>query len=281
MTIPSIQTIIIDLAIGAALIYIGLCLFLMLMQNKMIFHPWDNFDDLKAYPDFKYEDIYIESTDGVKVNAWFVGKTENPDAPVILFCHGNAGNMSQFIDSAQLYNKAGFSCMLFDYRGYGRSSGSISEKGIYDDTEAVWNYLINVKKYKPENIIIAGRSLGGAPATYLASRQSPGGLIIESAFASIPEMASDLYPIFPAFLCRTKLPTASFAANLRCPVLHFHASEDEVVPFRHSTIINNAIQHSNKTFIKLQGPHNDCYFTDEKTYLSALESFLRQIHSQN
>lgn len=252
-------------------VYIGLTLLLFIMQDKMVYHPYK---EITATPDklgLKYENVFFSTKDGIKLNAWFVHNGNSKGT--VLFCHGNAGNVSYFLDAAEAFNKAGLNCLLFDYRQFGLSEGSISEKGTYQDVEAAWNYLTETMKIEPDKIIISGRSLGGSVAAYMASKQNPAGLILESSFLSVPEMGADLYPFFPVkFLARIKHPTIKFLEKVKCPVLIIHSPDDEIVKFRHGkALFDNAP--GKKEFVELNGDHNGCYMQSEDKYIATLKKF--------
>ncbi|MBA7597299.1 hypothetical protein ES703_04301 [subsurface metagenome] len=117
---------------------------------------------------------------------------------VVLFCHGNAGNISHRLESIQIFYDPGLSTFIFDYRGYGLSEGKTTEQGTYLDAKAVWRYLVQERKIEPASIIIFGRSLGGSIAAWLARESRPKALILESSFTSIRNAAADMYPRIPS-----------------------------------------------------------------------------------
>lgn len=218
-----------------------------------------------------YDDIFLTAKDGVKINAWFI-PCRAPRATV-LFCHGNAGNLSYRLDTIKLFHDQNVNFFLFDYRGYGKSEGSVSEKGCYLDAEAAWDYLVNEKKIPKEKIIIAGRSLGGAIASHLAKDKEPAGLALESAFMSIPEMGKDLYPFLPASLiARIKLPTNQYIRQVNCPKLIMHSKSDEIVNYRHGKANFKAAREP-KEFFELQGGHNDGFMITDG-YTEELDKFI-------
>ena len=124
---------------------------------------------------------------------------------MLLFCHGNAGNISHRLESVEVFHRLGLSVLLFDYRGYGQSTGRPSENGLYRDGEAAWRYLRQTRRVDSLDVILYGRSLGGAVATYLAAQHRSGALIVESAFTSVPDVAARHYPYLPVrALARTR-----------------------------------------------------------------------------
>jgi alpha-beta hydrolase superfamily lysophospholipase len=222
-----------------------------------------------------FEDVYLETENGVKLHGWFV--PANNAKYTILFCHGNGGCLAHRVETIELFHNLGVNVFIFDYRGYGKSRGHITEKGLFNDADSAWNYLTNVKKLKREDIIVVGRSLGGALAAYLAEKYTPAGLILESAFISIPEAGHDFYPWLPVrTLCKYKFPTAEFLKKAKCPVLVIASPDDEIVKFRHGKQLA-ATAPALKEFVELSGTHDECYFECREKYTAALRNFMKSL----
>jgi alpha-beta hydrolase superfamily lysophospholipase len=155
-------------------------------QSYLIFRPSS---ELWLTPDkvgLAYEDVYIKVADGENIHAWYFPSDQDDNSgPQVVFCHGNAGNISNRLETAQALVEMGAGCLMFDYRGYGKSEGSPSETRVYQDGEAAYRWLLKNKASNQENIVIFGRSLGGAVAIELASRLPARGLIVESSFTSM------------------------------------------------------------------------------------------------
>ena len=202
-------------------IYVLLCAYLYLMQSRLLYYPNVPSRELQGSPEdigLEYETVTLATRDSVFLHGWYVPADRQKG--VLLFFHGNAGNISHRLDSLRIFHELGLSTLIIDYRGYGESQGRISEEGTYLDAEAAWDFLIYDKKVKASNIIVFGRSLGGAVAAHLAARNSPGGLILESVFTSVPDMAAKLYPMFPVrLLSRLQYNTGKALANVDCAVL--------------------------------------------------------------
>jgi hypothetical protein len=224
------------------MLVVGILLFLglvMFFENNLIFipsqYPVGNFhlsEDPKASP--RPEDLYFQAADGTRLHAWYfrAPRAENaPPPPVILLCHGNAGNLSGRYVRAKMFMQAPADVFIFDYRGYGRSAGKPHEAGVYQDVEAAWAELTETRGIAPERVIIYGVSLGGVMAVHLASKVEAAGLVVESAFTSVADMARRTMPFIPTFLIRTKMNSAAKILEVKMPKLHIHSPLDEIVPY--------------------------------------------------
>ncbi|NNC57634.1 MAG: alpha/beta hydrolase [Woeseiaceae bacterium] len=218
-----------------------------------------------------YEDVSIETADGVTLHGWFIaGQTSR----VLLFFHGNAGNISHRLNSIGQFQDLGFSVLIIDYRGYGQSGGRTTEKGIYRDADAAWRYLTEARGIAASDIVIFGRSLGASVASRLASKTQPLALIVESSFTSIPDIAQDLYPWLPArWLSRLSHATRDHVRDVRCPILVIHSRDDEIIPFRHGEAIF-ASANEPRTLLTIRGTHNDAFLLDGRAYVEGLRTFL-------
>ncbi|MFH1853721.1 MAG: alpha/beta hydrolase [Candidatus Omnitrophota bacterium] len=231
--------------------------------------------DIESTPEFlglRYEDIYFKAQDGTQLNAWFIPK----EAPrfTILFCHGNGGNISHRIEKIALLNALNLNVFIFDYRGYGRSSGRPSEKGFYDDAGAAYNYLVSEKNIPPEKIVLYGESLGGAVAIDIAAKKTAGALIAESAFTSTKDMARVVYPFFPTFFISSKFDSAKKIQRVYMPKLIIYSQADEIVPFSQSERLFKLAPEP-KERLRLLGGHNTCCEDSKDLYISGIDSFLK------
>jgi uncharacterized protein len=247
--------------------------YLYFSQHKMVFFPGK---DLILTPNqigLEYEDLYLESGDKEKINAWFLpskDSVEIADRKVVLFCHGNAGNISHRMETVEYILGLNTSIMLFDYRGFGKSEGAPGEEEVYQDALVCYNWLIDKKNFSPDQIIIFGRSLGGAVAVDLASKVPSGGVIVESSFTSAKAMAKEMFPIFPInLILKYKLNSIDKISNVKCPVLVTHSSEDDLIPYKMGVELFNAAGKPRK-FIILSGSHNERYYLNDSNYRNAL-----------
>ena len=253
-------------------VYIGLVGILMVFQSRFIYFPER---EIVVTPDeigLSYESVRFEAADGVKLSGWFVPAEKS--RAVILFCHGNAGNISHRLESIEVFHRLGLSAFIFDYRGYGESEGRITERGTYLDAEAAWHYLVQERGVDPTEIIVFGRSLGGAIAAWLAQDHTPNALVIESTFSSVRDIAAELYPYLPVrLISRFDYDAADYLRRVNCPVLIVHSRDDEMISFRHGRRLFEAA-HEPKEFLEIRGTHNDGFITSAKRYEDGLNAFI-------
>ena len=188
-----------SLVLFGAAAYAMLLLFLYFTQDGMLYLPDLPSRELEATPKeigLEYREVRMETEDGETLHGWYVPADDA--RATLLFFHGNAGNISHRLTSLSQMNSLGLNVLIFDYRGYGKSSGKPSEEGLYRDGRAAWRYLAERLDTENGATILFGRSLGGGVATRLALEINPAGLVLESPFTSVPDMAADLYPMLPA-----------------------------------------------------------------------------------
>ncbi len=262
------------LVLTVAAVYGLIVAFVFLSQRSMLYLPNVPGRELTASPSdigLDYEDVFIETDDGITLHGWFIGA---PSSRVLLFFHGNAGNISHRLASIRQFTSLDLSILIIDYRGYGVSGGRASEAGLQRDAEAAWRHLTEARKIAPDDIVIYGQSLGGSIAAWLAARTRPAALIVESAFTPVPDIAQELYPWLPArWLSRLKHATREYVRDVRCPVLVVHSRDDEIIPYHHGENIFEAANEP-RAFLELEGGHNDAYVLDEQRYLAGIRSFL-------
>jgi fermentation-respiration switch protein FrsA (DUF1100 family) len=256
-----------------ALLYFG--------QSRMIFFPELPSRALVASPadiGLDYDPVSLRTIDGVELDGWFV-PAPGRRRGTLLFLHGNAGNISHRLDSLRIFHDLGLDTLIFDYRGYGRSSGRPSEQGTYRDAMAAWRYLVRTRGIPEEQIVLFGRSLGAAIAAELATRVRPAGLILESSFSSVPEFAAQAYPFFPArWLARYDYATADYVARVVCPVLVVHSRDDEIIPFKYGNAVFQRARPP-KHFLEIRGGHNDGFLLSGERYVRGLQAFMRGVLS--
>ncbi len=259
-------------------VWILLSILLYLFQPGFIYYPYKKVEVTPAAIQLKYEDVFLTTSDNIKLNGWWIPRLNS--RATLLFLHGNAGNISHRLDSIKIFHDLGLSVFIIDYRGYGNSEGKPSEKGTYLDAEAAWQYLVNEKNIASDEIIVFGRSLGGAVASWLATKHTVAGLILESTFTSIEDMGRHYYPYLPVkFLARIKYPTLKRISQVNSPVLVIHSPDDDIVPYQ---LGKKLFVQANepKQFLNLTGGHNEGFLSSGNLYIQGLNNFLNSIFSK-
>jgi hypothetical protein len=266
--------------------YIGLAIALYFGQSNMVFMPSKDVLETPKSIGLKFEDIQLITTDNVNLSAWFVPATDNDPIGkgVILFCHGNGGNIGNRVSYLPIFKDLGLATFLFNYRGYGKSEGKTTEEGTYKDVEAAWQYLTQERNIPPQKIIIYGESLGGAIASYIAqttAQQNPqnsaAGLILASTFTSVSDRAAELYPFLPIrLLSKFSYNSIERLPNIKIPVLIIHSTEDEIIPFHHGEK-NFQVANTPKKLVKLRGDHNGGFLDSSETYRNGIDEFIQKL----
>lgn len=263
------------LTLGSAA-YAALVGAVFLLQGSLIYFPDIGRQILRTPRDvgLDYETVWLTTEDGVRIEAWYVPA---PAARgVALLAHGNAGSIGDRVDYARLFHRLGYSLLLLEYRGYGRSEGKPSEEGTYADARAAWRHLVTERGFPPARIVLVGESLGGAVAARLAADERPGALVLTSSFVSVPEMAAELYPWLPVrHLTRYRYDTLEALKRVSCPVLIAHSRDDDIVPFSHGERLFAAIK-SPKSFLEMAGGHNEGFLFTREAWGTELGRFLDQ-----
>lgn len=261
-----------DLFIILLAVYLIVLLLVYFGQSRLMYFPQRQLTHTPATIGLPYEEVAIPTEDGETLHGWWV-PAEAAKGTVLLF-HGNAGNISHRINYLTMFRQLGYHTLLFDYRGYGQSSGTPSESGLYQDAQAVWRYLTDTRGIAASQIILFGESLGAAVATWLAARAEPGLLVLTSTFTSVPELAAEIYPFLPVrWICRLQYDTLSLLPSVSSPVFIAHSPQDEVVPFQHSQRLLQAAA-GPKQFLPLEGSHNIGFIFMQPSWIRALGAFM-------
>jgi len=259
------------------LVYGALVAVVYVFQPRLVFLPHIGGRELAATPaevGLDYREVWLETEDDERLHAWWVPHPE--PVAVLHFSHGNAGNISHRLDSLRIFHSLGLSVLMYDYRGYGQSSGSANESGLYLDAEAAWRWLIDEVGVAPDRIVLFGRSLGGAVAAELAARKNPAALILESTFTSMPDIAAEIYWWLPVRqLARLQFDARSALAGSHQPTLIVHSPEDEIVPFSHGLALLEAAPEP-RELLELRGSHNTGFLLSEQRYREGLATFLAE-----
>lgn len=237
------------------LTYFGVCAFMFFKQSSLVYFPLREHDNTPAEYGLPFEDVALRTSDGVAIHAWWL-PTENPRGAVVV-AHGNGGNISHRLDKAQLFHRAGFSVLLFDYRGYGKSTGEPSEEGTYADMSAAVDHVLGVRGFPLERLVFYGESLGGAVAVHAATQRTPGVLVVESSFTSLPAVGAHYYPWLPVkLLMKYRYDSLAMIASVKCPVMILHSPADEIIPNAMGRALFQAAKPP-KQWVELRGGHND------------------------
>lgn len=264
--------IVLQVFLGALIIYGIVCLIMYFIQHRLVFEGTEEHVGSPSDYSLVYEDVWLESRHNNKVHGWFVPCEESKGS--ILLCHGNYGNISHRLETLKIFNDLGFDVFIFDYQGYGKSTGMASEADVYYDSEQALKYLMKKTGKEASELIFFGRSLGGGPATYLAEQYKPKQLILESTFLTIPDVGAKIYWFLPIkLLSRVKFANIDRVKAISCPVLHIHSPDDELIPFDHAKELH-AQSGSEHDIIEIKGDHGRGFLETGESYIEALRHFL-------
>ncbi len=268
---------------GLALaVYLTLAILLFVFQHKLLYIPWRHVESTPADIRLDYEDVRIATPDGEHLAAWYI-PAQNAEGTV-LFCHGNAGNIGHRLDTLAIFYESRLNCLIFDYRGYGQSTGTPTEEGTVIDALAAYRWLIEEKQISSESILWFGRSLGGAVAAQAAARLTetpPAALVIESAFTSFVDVGSHFYPWLPVrWFARYTYNTEQAIQAVTCPVVVIHSPDDEMIPFDMGRRLFEAANDP-KRFFELKGTHNEGFFDNLALYQSIWAEIIEFIAEQH
>jgi uncharacterized protein len=244
------------------------------LERRLLFAP-------VRYPDgnwqprgIKFEDAWFASADGTRLHGWYFPH-ERPRA-IVLFCHGNAGNVALWADAARtLHDRASVAVLLFDYRGYGRSEGVPSEAGVLADARAARAWLAERAGIDQRQIVVMGRSLGGGVAVDLAAADGARALVLESTFTSVPDAGQHALPWLPVkWMARTQLNSLAKISQYRGPLLQSHGTADRLIPYTQGRQLFDAANEPKQFFAIPDGDHND---PQPATYYDMLAAFLDKL----
>ena len=248
-----------------------------LLDQIFVYHPepWEdrNWAKLSGLP---LEDIWFQAGDGARLFGWYV-KTQ-ATRPVLLWCHGNAGNVIHRLDNLQYLYRQGLSVFLFDYRGYGRSQGlRPSEDGLYRDALGAYDFLTRTMMIRPEQIVLFGRSLGAAVAADLAARKAAAALILESAFPSVEAVARFHYGGLPVhWLLGAEFRLIDLLPRLSLPKLIIHGDKDDIIPIKFGLQVYEAAKPPKEWYVIQGADHNNTYQVGGGAYFRRLAEFIRK-----
>jgi len=246
------------------------------LVNSMLYFPSRELVQTPEQVGLSYRDLAPETDDGERLHGWWIsGRTDALGH--LLLCHGNAGNVGDRLLHAALLWAVGFDVLLFDYRGYGRSSGAPSEEGTYRDAQAGLRCLLAQPDVDPARVFYLGESLGGAVALDLALASPPAGLVLLSTFTGVRELARLHYPFVPASLVPDAYPSVRRIYRLRAPLLVLHGDRDDIVPLSHGRALFKAAPEPKEMQVFAGVGHNDLLLDAGKEFAHAITSWARRL----
>ena len=252
-----------------SIVIIGIII-LYLFQEKFLFPAGKKLNnDFKFLSEFKFKEINISTSNKSNINALhFI--IEDPKG-VVLFFHGNRGNLSKWSSIITYFSKYNYNVFVIDYRGYGKSTGKFNEQQMYNDAQKVYEYLL--KEYKESDIIVYGRSLGATFASHVAANNHPKHVVLEAPFYSIKHAAKKAFVLAPTFLLKYTFDNENLVKKITSPITFFHGDNDVTTSFEESKLLFKKVKSPNKMFITLKtGTHHN--LKDFKEYKSELSRIL-------
>jgi hypothetical protein len=243
------------------------------LEKHTLFYPTREIDFSPRENGLNFEDVFFKTGDNLKLNGWFI-----PAAGAkytILFCHGNAGNISHRIEKITFFHQLRCNVFIFDYRGYGLSKGGPSERGLYIDAKSAYGYLLS-RPIRENQIVGYGESIGSAVIIDLAYRNKMRALIVEGAFSSGKDMAGHVFPFLPYWTFLTRLDSASKIKSINIPKLIIHSINDEIVPYKLARKLFEASAEP-KEFLQVHGGHNSCFYDSEGLLKEKVADFLNRL----
>ena len=261
----------------------AIALWLRLNESRMIYFPERAIASAPQQRGMSYEDIWLTTADGVKLNGWFMPGRQ-PAGMTVLLLHGNAGNISHRLEKYAIFHKLGLNVFALDYRGYGNSEGKPDEAGLYLDARTAYHYLTEQRGIDPYKLIIYGESLGTAVAVDLLSQPAANGqllpaagLVLEEGFTTAHDVAQAMYPFLPMhWLMRTQFNTLDKINHINTPLMILHSNEDEFFPMHHAQQLLIAAQEP-KELVELHGGHNDAFIVSGEIYQNAIHRFVSNL----
>ncbi|MCA9187562.1 MAG: alpha/beta hydrolase [Pirellulaceae bacterium] len=257
-------------------LYAATVILAMLFEEYLIFpapRPQDGYDNPLG---LRFEDVTFDAADGTRLHGWYF---RDPQARGhILYCHGNAICVPQLAEFADwLRARTGYSVLVFDYRGYGRSQGRPREAGVMTDGRAARQWLCDREGIAGRDIVLMGRSIGGAVAVDLSTDVPHRGLVLEATFSSLPEVAAVHFPVLPAqWLMRTRMNSAEKISRFQGRLLQMHGTADEVVPLALGQRLHAAAT-CKKQWVILEGVGHNEHWPEE--YYVQLDALLDELSS--
>ncbi len=264
--------------IGLPLSYVTVLSIVYINQSRLVYNPARTMSRDPAQMGLAYDDLWLTTPDGETLHAWFIPA---PAADgTVLYLYGKGGNMSYILADALKLHQLGLNLLLVDYRGYGESSGSPSEQGMYTDVQTAWDYLTATRGIAAPQIVIVGYSMGGGVAAWLAEHTAPAGLILINTFTSLKDRGSEVYPYLPVRqLIRYHYPILERLPQITSPILIAHARDDRTIPIEHGYRLHAAAA-SPFPLLMTEGGHGAGIAAVARQYPHELQAFLVTVLQQ-
>ncbi|MGH9901517.1 MAG: alpha/beta hydrolase [Pyrinomonadaceae bacterium] len=254
-------------------------------EHAVTFHPARYAGGDAWAPPAGAEDVWFAGAGGERLHGWLVRASgARPSSATVIYFHGNGGNLTNVGWVGTRLAARGFDVLLFDYRGYGRSEGDVTdERGIYEDADAAYDYAVRVRGVRPERLALYGQSLGTTAVADLASRRPCGAVVLESGLSSASDMASVVLPWLPRplhALARNRFDSARKLADARCPVLVAHGELDATIPAAQGRALYAAAPAPKELIVVPGAGHNDVVAVGGDAYLDSVAAFVRRAVEQ-
>ncbi len=257
-----------------AFCWLALVALLALQERRLIFFPTRTLSAAPADYGLRAEELSITAADGVSLHGWWI---EGAGDRVLIWYHGNAGNIGDRLHNARWFvDRLGVDVVLVDYRGYGRSRGTPDEEGIYLDGLAIYD-AVAARSVRAEDIVLFGRSLGGAVAIETALRRPVGALVLESVFRSVRALAREHYWFVPPAVIRTRMDNESKIGGVAVPTLVLHGDRDGIVPLAHGRRLFELAARPTRFHVIEGAGHNDTHLVGGEPYAEAWTAFLSRV----
>ncbi len=264
-----IKKIIVKTFVILGVIYTLICGGMYFFQEKFIFHPQKLDDNFLFQFQQKYVEKFFVMQDGTKLNA-LLFKADNSKG-LIFYLHGNSGSLKTCADIAKTFTDINYDILMLDYRGFGKSEGNLSnQEQIYSDIQTVYNQ--SKKGYDEKNIIVIGYSIGTGIAAELASHNNPKLVILQAPYYSLIDMMKRNYSYLPTFLLKYKFETNKYITECKMPVIIFHGTKDDVVPYESSLMLKKHFKKFDTLITLKNQNHNN--ITQNIQYLNSIKSIL-------
>ena len=260
----------------------GLYLLFRGYEQSFLFHPSPTLTKTPQDLDLAFDSVILTTADDVNIHGWYVPQNGGEDqvttaevVPCLLYLDGSNGNCSDRLQKSRVFHDLGFDVFIIDYRGYGRSAGAPTERGLMADALAAYSYVLDKRGVKPQRLYLYGEDLGAAVAIDLATKVRAAGLIAEGATASVLEEIEQAWPLIPwQYLLQNKFDSVSKMRNVHIPVLFIHSSDDEVVSFNDSRRLFS-LANEPRQLVQIHGSHADAFVNSFDVYYDSISQFVR------